>query len=753
MVSITSKYSSLGGKDIPDLEAWIGKVASQRPAAEVEVIRRACSVAEHAHHGQKRVSGEPYVQHALAVAQILAELGLDYETLAAAILHDVVEDAGVTLDDLKRDFGPRVAALVDGVTKMQVIQEFRGDTSGDHKEHAQAESLRKMLLAMAEDVRVVLIKLADRLHNMRTLAALPQEKQQRIARETMDIFAPLANRLGIWQVKWELEDLSLRYLEPEAYKQIAGWLAEKRVDREAYVMRFVETLTQELSAAGIAADDSRDGGGRTPSGTGVEVSGRVKHIYSIWRKMQRKGKDFGEIFDVRAVRILVNDVRDCYAALGVVHSLWQHVPGEFDDYIATPKENNYRSIHTAVIGPQGKNVEVQIRTHDMHNQSELGVAAHWRYKEGARHDKGFDDKIAWLRSLLEWKDELTGATEFVDQFKSEVFSERVYVFTPKGNIVDLQAGATPLDFAYHIHTDVGHRCRGAKVNGHMVPLVYKLKTGDRVEVLTVKEGAPSRDWMSPHLGYLQTSKARSKVQSWFNQQNFESNVTAGRQTLEREFQRLGLHDVNYEKLAARFHHNKVDDFLAALGRGEIKPAQILTAVQEMVEPSLKESRPAFVARVPEARKAPAGVSIRGVGNLLTRMARCCNPVPGDAIVGFITRGQGIAIHRRDCPNALRHHNENEERLIEVEWGADSVRTYPVEVEVTAHERAGLLRDISGLFANEKINVIAVNTQTDKGQYVARMTFTIEIPNVETLSRVLVLLDQIPNVMDVRRRSH
>ncbi|HJX17858.1 MAG TPA: GTP diphosphokinase, partial [Acidiferrobacterales bacterium] len=657
------------------------------------------------------------------------------------------------LDDVRQIFGAPVAALVDGVTKMDVIHEWPAHGARTRQEHAQAESLRKMLLAMAEDVRVVLIKLADRLHNMRTLAALPQEKQQRIARETMDIFAPLANRLGIWQVKWELEDLSLRYLEPEAYKQIAGWLAEKRVDREAYVMRFVETLTQELSAAGIAADDSRDGGGRTPSGTGVEVSGRVKHIYSIWRKMQRKGKDFGEIFDVRAVRILVNDVRDCYAALGVVHSLWQHVPGEFDDYIATPKENNYRSIHTAVIGPQGKNVEVQIRTHDMHNQSELGVAAHWRYKEGARHDKGFDDKIAWLRSLLEWKDELTGATEFVDQFKSEVFSERVYVFTPKGNIVDLQAGATPLDFAYHIHTDVGHRCRGAKVNGHMVPLVYKLKTGDRVEVLTVKEGAPSRDWMSPHLGYLQTSKARSKVQSWFNQQNFESNVTAGRQTLEREFQRLGLHDVNYEKLAARFHHNKVDDFLAALGRGEIKPAQILTAVQDMVEPSLKEPRPAFVARAPEARKAPAGVSIRGVGNLLTRMARCCNPVPGDAIVGFITRGQGIAIHRRDCPNALRHHNENEERLIEVEWGADSVRTYPVEVEVTAHERAGLLRDISGLFANEKINVIAVNTQTDKGQYVARMTFTIEIPNVETLSRVLVLLDQIPNVMDVRRRSH
>ena len=456
MVSITNKYSGLSSKDIPDLDAWIGKLASQRPAAEVEVLRRACALAEQAHRGQKRVSGEPYVQHALAVAHILAELGLDHETLAAAILHDVVEDTGVTLDDLKRDFGARIAALVDGVTKMKVIQEFRGDASGVHKEHAQAESLRKMLLAMAEDVRVVLIKLADRLHNMRTLAALPEDKQQRIARETMDIFAPLANRLGIWQVKWELEDLSLRYLEPEAYRQIAGWLAEKRVDREAYITRFVDTLAQELKTAGIAA----------------EVTGRVKHIYSIWRKMQRKGKDFGEIFDVRAVRILVNDVRDCYAALGVVHSLWQHVPGEFDDYIATPKENNYRSIHTAVIGPQGKNVEVQIRTHDMHNQSELGVAAHWRYKEGAKHDKGFDDKIAWLRSLLEWKDELTGATEFVDQFKSEVFSERVYVFTPKGNIVDLPAGSTPLGFAYHIHTDAGHPSRGRRVPSAALPAFF-----------------------------------------------------------------------------------------------------------------------------------------------------------------------------------------------------------------------------------------------------------------------------------------
>jgi GTP pyrophosphokinase len=737
MVQISSPPSSLSSMDTPDLEAWLAVLGAQRPVAEMDVIRRAAAWAQRAHAGQTRASGEPYIQHSLAVAGILADLGLDHEVLAAAMLHDVVEDSDIALDDLKQEFGPRIAALVDGVTKMKVIQEFRAGSGPVHKEHTQAESLRKMLLAMAEDVRVVLIKLADRLHNMRTLAALPEDKQKRIARETADIYAPLANRLGIWQIKWELEDLAFRYLEPGDYKQIAGFLAERRVDREAYIERFVAMLSAELKKAGITA----------------EVSGRAKHITSIWRKMQRKHKDFREIFDVRAVRVLVNDLRDCYAALGIVHSLWQYIPGEFDDYIATPKENNYRSIHTAVIGPEGKTVEVQIRTHDMHESSELGVAAHWRYKEGAKQDKGFDDKIAWLRSLLEWKDELAEASEFVDQFKSEVFSERVYVFTPKGNIVDLQAGSTPLDFAYHIHTDIGHRCRGAKVNGQIVPLTSALKTGDRVEVLTVKEGGPSRDWLSPHLGYLQSSKARSKVQTWFKLQNHDANVAAGRQTLEREFQRLGLTDVNYEKLASRFDFNQVDGFLAALGRGEVKPAQLLGAMQDLVQPTLKEVPPAAPPRTAGSRKPPAGVTIQGVGNLLTRMAKCCSPLPGDQVVGFITRGAGVTIHRQDCPNALRHHGENEERLIEVSWGKATDQAHPVEVEIVAHERSGLLRDITGLLANEKVNVLAVNTLTDRGEHIARMRFTLEIPNVEVLRRVLALLDQIPNVMDVRRRTH
>ncbi len=737
MVSVTHKHTGLDSKSVIELEHWLASLAASRPAAEVEVIRRACALAERAHAGQRRASGEPYVQHALAVAQILAELKLDHEAIAAAILHDVVEDTRVRLEDIAAEFGPRIAALVDGVTKMKVIQEFQPGAGSTRREHAQAESLRKMLLAMAEDVRVVLIKLADRLHNMRTLVALPEEKQLRIARETMDVFAPLANRLGIWHIKWELEDLAFRYLEPAAYKRIAGWLAERRVDREAYIAGFVARLAAALKEAHIEA----------------EVTGRAKHIYSIWRKMSRKARDFERIFDVRAVRVLTHSVRDCYAALGVVHSLWSHVPGEFDDYIATPKENNYRSIHTAVIGPEGKTVEVQIRTFDMHRESELGVAAHWRYKEGAKGDKAFDDKIAWLRTLLEWKDEVAEATDFVEQFKSEVFSERVYVFTPKGNIVDLQAGATPLDFAYHIHTDVGHRCRGAKVNGQMVPLTYVLNTGDRVEVLTVKEGGPSRDWLSPHLGYLATSKARQKVQAWFKLQNYDASVAAGRQTLEREFQRLGLADVNFEKLTHRFGYAKVDDFLAALGRGEVKPAQIMGAVQDLLEPAARAQPAPIPARAPApVSKRPSEVSIQGVGNLLARMAKCCNPLPGEAIVGFITRGQGITVHRRDCPNALRHQGEHDERLVEVSWGEQPSQTYPVEVEIVAHDRAGLLRDITGLLANEKVNVIAVNTLTDKREHVARMTFTLEIANLETLSRLLALIDQVPNVLSVRRRT-
>ncbi|MDA8365059.1 MAG: GTP diphosphokinase [Gammaproteobacteria bacterium] len=737
MVNVTSRHSGIGSKDAIELEGWLDSLRQDYASEDREFIRRAALMVQTGLGGEALAGGAPDFHRALGIARTLADLHLDPETIAAGILHGAVDADPAAMEAVRQKFGERVAMLVDGVARMGMIHEGQDSSEGHRREHAQAESLRKMLLAMAEDVSVVLIKLAGRLHQMRTLGALPEESRQRIARETMDIFAPLANRLGIWQLKWELEDLAFRHLKPQAYRQIAGWLAERRVDRQQYIERFVDVLNAELRRAGIAA----------------EVTGRPKHIYGIWRKMQRKGKDFNQIFDVRAVRVLVNEVRDCYAALGVVHTQWPYIPGEFDDYIATPKENSYRSIHTAVIGPEGKTVEVQVRTRDMHQQSELGVAAHWRYKEDARPDTVFDRKITWLRQLLDWKDEVAEASEFVDQFKSEVFIERVYVFTPKGKIVDLPQGSTPLDFAYHIHTDVGHRCRGAKVNGRIVPLTYALSTGERVEVLTVKEGGPSRDWLSPHLGYLRTSKARAKVQAWFRQQNYESSVSAGRAGLEREFQRLGMNDVNYEKLAHYFDFAKVDDFLAAIGRGEVRPAQIVAAVQELSPP-----RPAAAAAVPLTRAQPglvplAGVTVQGVGNLLTRMGRCCNPVPGDAIVGFITRGQGVTIHRSDCPNALRHHDEHDERLIEVGWGESGGATYPVEVEVIGYERPGLLRDITALLANQHINVIAVSTMSDKQQHVTHINLTLEIPNIGTLSQILAQIDQLPNVTEVRRRTH
>ncbi len=735
MVRVKEKDAGVVERDYFDPDAWVRDIGAQRPALDASVVREACRFALEAHRDQRRASGEPYVRHVLAVAEILADLHLDQETIAAAILHDVVEDTPASVEQIRQQFGETIARLVDGVTKMDFIGDYpEHETAQKRRDWANAESLRKMLLAMAEDVRVVLIKLADRLHNMRTLGHLPEDRRRRIARETLDIFAPLANRLGIWQLKWELEDLALRHLEPDAYKRIAQLLAERRVDRERYVNEVVNTLQAELDKASIAA----------------EVRGRPKHIYSIWRKMKRKGVDFHEIFDVRALRILVDTVAACYGALGVVHSMWRHIPREFDDYIATPKENMYQSLHTAVIGPEGKTLEVQIRTREMHEQAELGVAAHWQYKEGARFDSSFEQKIAWLRQLLEWKDEETDAGDFIDRFKAEIFEDRVYVLTPKGNVIDLPAGATPLDFAYYIHTDVGHRCRGAKANGSIVPLTYELRNGDQVEVLTTRSGAPSRDWLNPHLGYLKTSRARAKVRTWFKQQDHEKNVAAGRSGLERELHRLGVSDLGQEKLAGHFGFERTDDFLAAIGRGEITSGQIAGAAQEQVMP-----RPAEPEVVRErvrrpGRGAPGEIKIQGVGNLLTNIAGCCKPVPDDPIVGYITRGRGVTIHRRDCPNLLRLENESRERLIEVAWGAQADSAYSVDVELQAYDRPGLLRDVIGVLSNEKINVCTLNTVTDRRDQSARLTLTLEIRDVHQLSRVLGKLGQLPNVVDAHR---
>ncbi|MFQ5994425.1 MAG: GTP diphosphokinase [Acidiferrobacterales bacterium] len=726
--------------DSPNVDSasrWLSAITRGRTEGEAAQIRRAYEFARTAHAGQQRASGEPYVNHAVAVARILASLRLDHETIIAAMLHDVVEDTKIALQVVSDQFGDRVARLVDGVTKMAVVKELPEHSDRRGKERLHSESLRKMLLAMAEDIRVVLIKLADRLHNMRTLDSLPEDKQRRIAQETLELFAPLANRLGIWQLKWELEDLSFCYLEPQAFADIAEWLAEKRAQREQYIARFADVLASELAQAGINA----------------EVRGRVKHAYGIWRKMQRKNQAFERIHDVRAVRVLVSTVPDCYAALGIVHTCWQFVPGEFDDYVATPKQNNYQSIHTAIIGPEGKTVEVQIRTYEMERQAELGVAAHWRYKEDVKMDQAFDRKIVWLRQLLEWKDEVAEASDFVDQFKSEVFADRIYVFTPKGHIIDLPLGATPLDFAYHVHTEVGHHCRGAKINGRMVPLTYRLNTGEQVAVLTVKKGGPSRDWLNPHLGYLKTSRARGEVQHWFRQQNYGESTVAGRATLDRELNRLGFMDVNTERLAQKLGFSKVDDFLASIGRGETRTSQIVSAIQGLFGPGRAAEHELPTVSTGDRGDASAAVNIEGVGNLLTRMAKCCKPVPGDQIVGFITAGRGITVHRGDCPNALRYSSDNDERLIEVNWGGNAGETYPVDIEIVVYDRQGLLRDIASVLAGEKINVRSVSTLSEEKVTTGRMDLTLEIPDINTLSRVLARIDQLPNIISVRRRTH
>ena len=718
---------------VPESGEWGARLLAGRPAEEQALLRRAVALAREAHGDQRRASGEPYISHTVAVAEILAGLRLDAETLVAAILHDVVEDTEVPLARIEQEFGRGVARLVDGVTKMGLIDAQVPKGRGS-RERLKAESLRKLLLAMAEDVRVVLIKLADRLHNMRTLKYLEPDKRRRIARETLEIYAPLANRLGIWQIKWELEDLAFRHLDPEAYKRVARELDERRVDRERYIKRVVEIIRRELAKNGIEA----------------EVSGRPKHIYSIWRKMRRKGVGYHDLYDVRAVRILVDDVVQCYAALGVVHTLWRHIPREFDDYIATPKENMYQSIHTAVIGPEGKTLEVQIRTHAMHEHAELGVAAHWQYKEGGRSDDHYQQKIAWLRQLLDWKEESADAGDFIDRFKSEVFQDRVYVLTPGGDVLDLPQGATPLDFAYYIHTEVGHRCRGARVNGRMVPLTYELKSGDQVEILTAKSGHPSRDWLNPHLGYLRTSRARAKARQWFKQQDQEKNAAEGRILLERELHRLGITGLAYGELARALGYDTVEDLYVALGRSDVTPGQLGKAAAELVQPAAEADVPVQPVRRRPRGEAGSEVTIHGVGNLLTRLAQCCKPAQGDPIVGYITRGHGVTIHRRDCRNVLTMDDGRRDRLIEVQWAGRARGTFPVDVVVEAIDRHGLLRDITNVLANEMINVVAVNTRSDKRTNTARMELTLEIADVAELSRVLNRINQLPNVYEVRR---
>ncbi len=702
------------------------------------LVHRAYEFADAAHAGQHRKSGEPYIIHPEAVAAVLADLRLDARTVAAALLHDVAEDTAHKVPALVEEFGPEVASMVDGVTKLESISDM-ASYPADSRD-PKVESFRKMLLAMVNDVRVVLIKLADRLHNMRTLGAMPPAKQQRISRETLDVYAPLASVLGIYAIKWELEDLAFRYLEPETYAKMKAELSERREEREAYVASVVQMLRTELGKHGIQA----------------QISGRPKHIYSIWRKMKRKGVTFGEIYDQHGLRLIVPELSDCYAALGVVHSLWRPIPGEFDDYIASPKENQYQSLHTAVVGPNGRPLEVQIRTPDMDRIADVGIAAHWRYKTQTRHDEAYERKIQWLRSVLDWQSqEQAGGSEFIATAKEELFKDRVYVFTPRGEVIDLPAGSTPIDFAYRVHTDIGHRCRGARVRGKLVSLDTPLQSGDQVEILTAKRGGPSRDWLNPHLNFVKTSRARTKIRQWFKQQNREENIAAGREALERELHRLSVENMTYLEVASLFGYTSQDDFLADLGTGDVTSADVAKRVLQLNKPEevLKEAHEEGLPQADQKQKAPEakidGISVQGTGNLLTVMSRCCNPMPPDEIVGFVTRGRGVSVHRRDCPNVMRL---DRDRLIRVDWGATPPQLSRVKIRVMAYDRAGLLKDIVEVLDMENINMEDASAVTARRDNLAMITATLEVRDVEQLDRVLYKINQVQNVREVRRQK-
>ncbi|MCC6892010.1 MAG: GTP diphosphokinase [Anaerolineae bacterium] len=705
------------------------------------MIEKAYHKAEVAHAGQVRKSGEPYFTHCVAVAHILAEMKLDAEAIAAALMHDLVEDTNISVEELQNEFGKSVAAIVDGVSKLKNLPIKMDANKKGKVADKELEYIRKMLLAMNDDVRVVLVKLADRLHNMRTLHYMIPEKQQRTAQETLDIFAPLANRLGIWQIKWELEDLSFRYLMPEKYKAIASAVDERRVDRETYVNNVTKKLREKLAVQGM---------------TKVVITGRPKHMYSIYKKMDRKEVSIDQIYDVRAVRVIVDDIPQCYQALGIVHSMWRPIPGEFDDYIAAPKDNFYRSLHTAVRDNQGKTLEVQIRTWEMHEDAEYGIAAHWRYKEGNKksHDEAFENRLSYLRRLMEFGPEAKDAADFVDTMKNELFQDRVYIFTPKGDIVDLPLGATPIDFAYYIHTDVGHRCRGAKVQGRLVSLNYTLRTGEQIEILTSKRGGPSLDWLNPDLGYVQTARAKDKIRAWFRRQDREKHIASGRELLEHELKRLGVEHTSFENVAQLFGYEKLEDFLAAVGAGDINGPQIATRILEterreqqksLVEEMLESQQP-----VPSQIQVETnGINISGLGGMLVTIGQCCSPMPGDPIVGYITRGRGVTVHRADCRN-MQAHNEPE-RLVDVSWGLmPAEERYAVPIEIVAYDRDGLLRDISTIVADEKVNMTKVAVSTR--QNVAIVQLTMEIANFHQLTRILNKMEHIQNVIEARRRK-
>ena len=712
--------------------------AASLPRPLLDAARRCSAEAEAQLRDAWRSFGalplEPGAGHGVDTAFILAELGLDADTLAAGLLLPAVEGTELSTEEIAEDFSPAVAKLVGGAERMASLRDYRhGANAGERADATQIERARKLLVALAEDARVLLIRLAERLALMRRLRSRPPEQREDIAGECLEVYAPLAGRLGIRNLKSELEDLAFRELDPPTYINIARRLDERRMDRERYVARVTRELAGALKAQGIAA----------------EVSGRPKHIYSIWRKMKAKGASFEQVFDLRALRVLVDDVAACYTALGVVHARWRHIPREFDDYIATPKPNRYQSLHTALIGPEGKTLEVQIRTHEMHEHAEFGVAAHWRYKEGAAmRDRDIDARIEWLKHVLEEPESAAGSADFLDQLRSELFSYRVYAMTPRGKILDLPAGATALDFAYQIHTDVGHRCRGAKVNGEMVQLTRPLESGDRVEILTSRNGTPSRDWLNQHLGYLKTSRARAKVRQWFRLQDHDRNLSAGQEIVNRELRRLGIANADRDALLRRFNYPRFDDLLAAIGGGDVTSGQLASALQHQV-PRPVEASPEPLAPPPARPRRGGDVRISGVGDLLTNLAQCCKPIPPESIAGFITRGRGVSIHRKDCSNLLRLTSEDTSRIIDVEWEYSSDTTYPVELRIDARDRKGLLRDITALVANDKINVAALHSRVEQERRVI-IEMRVEVTGVAQLSRLIDRVGRVPNVREVRR---
>ena len=747
MVKVREDYIANAVGDA-GVEQWLSNISNIADFEDIESVRRACQVGlniEANRSDEDRRWGRDHnsFKIGLEMAQILVGLELDQNAIIAAILYRAVREEKMPLERVRKDFGHEVAKLIDGVAQMAAIsathKPYKGSVLGQNQ--GQIDNVRKMLVTMIDDVRVVLIKLAERMCAIRAVKDATPEKRQRVAREVFDIYAPLAHRLGIGYVKWELEDLSFRYLHTSAYKKIAKLLDERRLDRDEFIARVTDKIRLELENAHIEGD----------------VAGRSKHIYSIWRKMRRKNLDFSEIYDIRAFRVLVPSVPDCYTALGVIHSLWRHIPYEFDDYIANPKENGYRSLHTAVIGPEGKVIEVQIRTETMHEEAELGVCAHWRYKgtDTKTKSSGYEDKINWLRQVLEWQEEVGDVSEIAQQLSADIGADRIYVFTPNGHVVDLPSGATPVDFAYRVHTEVGHACRGAKVNGRIVPLSYILGTGEQIQILTSNTPSPSRDWLNPSLGYIQTSRSRAKVVHWFKLQNREQNISDGRALLEDELRRLSIGGIGFKELASQTNYQDAADMFAAIGAGDLKPTHVAHVAQKLLQP--KEQQLALRLSEPkvDAQHATANDDIRinGVGRLLTTIANCCKPVPGDFIIGYITVGRGVSIHRQDCMNVLQLENMEPNRIIEVSWGLAPDAMYSVVIEVHAYDREGLLRDITTVLANERVNVTGVNTYTDAQENTATISIVMEVNSLDDLGHVLAKVKQLPNVIDARRKRN